>query len=156
MKHKPIPSKGTMDVLTSPTTVQLVPWLRRKRVHLPPTFSTNNNTVNLAMIQQYAQNLTSQEWEQVAAQIRFTCAQHGWTVLDSIPLTIVSIPSDQSPEQSPQSEQSPEQSPQSKQSPRQEEVEAPKPEDIIEVPAEEAPKRRKKVVRVKRVTNKKK
>lgn len=137
-----------MDFLGSPNTVHLVPWLRRQRVHVPPAFASEPSTLNLASIQQYAQNLSPQEWERVAAQLRGVCTQHGWGVVDALPVDIVTIPTspaDPAPADPGPSEPAP-----------SEEVAAPQPEEIIEVPAEEAPKRRRKVVRVKRVTNKKK
>ena len=115
-----------MDVLGSLDAVHLVPWLRRRNIHLPPAYAHEPRALNLATIQQYAQNLGEQEWVGVESHLRAVCAQHGWAVTDSLPVDIVDIPP------------------------------SPKPEDIIEVPVEEAPKRRKKVVRVKRVHNKKK
>jgi hypothetical protein len=80
------------DYLTSPETVQLVPWLRRQNIHVPPAFAQHNQTVDLGCIKQYAQSLGDAQWEVVAAHVRSVCAQHGWRVVDACPVEVVDVP----------------------------------------------------------------
>jgi len=114
--------------LTSPSVVQLVPWLRRQGIHVPPAFYTDEKHINLWMIRQYAQNVSESEWTLIAAHISAVCKQHGWEVTDACPAAVVDVPVEPAIEAT----------------------------EVIEVPdAEEpeskTPKRRRRVVKVKKV-----
>jgi len=113
-----------LGYLTSPETVQLVPWLRRQNIHVPPTFSQADNVLDLGVIKQYAQNVECAEWDALAAHMRGVGAQHGWRVTDACPAEVVEVPAEET-----------------------EVIEVPDAEE----PEQKTPKRRRRVIKVKKV-----